>query len=131
MSSAAPLPKWRHKLRTTLNMPNGMGVSLQWRHIGSVEHERTSDDVTLNSAGDPPQLSASVHAENYFDLATTFTFGDSYNLRLGVNNMFDNDPPRITQSAGSCPAGPCNGNTYPGMWDPLGRYFYAGVTLDF
>ena len=30
-----------------------------------------------------------------------------------------------------CPTGPCNGNTYPGTYDALGRYLYAGVTLDF
>ena len=54
-----------------------------------------------------------------------------------MNNVFDNDPPLVTAATpargGSnlCPAGPCNGNTYPGTWDALGRYFYAGVTLDF
>ena len=30
-----------------------------------------------------------------------------------------------------CPTGPCNGNTYPGTYDALGRYVFAGVTLDF
>ncbi len=78
-----------------------------------------------------------IKSHNYFDFATTFTFGDHYNLRLGVNNLFDNDPPLVTggnaNRSGSnlCPAGPCNGNTYPGTWDALGRYFYAGVTLNF
>ena len=54
-----------------------------------------------------------------------------------MNNIFDNDPPLVTGGnaarGGSnlCPAGPCNGNTYPGTWDALGRYIYAGVTLDF
>jgi hypothetical protein len=54
-----------------------------------------------------------------------------------VNNILDNDPPLITggnagvDGTNLCPAGPCNGNTYPGTWDALGRYIYAGVTLDF
>jgi outer membrane receptor protein involved in Fe transport len=110
-------------------MPNGIGWSLQWRMVGKVEHERNSNDGALTGA--PPQLSDKVHAEHYFDWATTYSFGDHYNLRVGVNNIFDNDPPRFTSAAGSCPAGPCNGNTYPGAWDALGRYVYAGVTLDF
>jgi outer membrane receptor protein involved in Fe transport len=129
VASTAPLPKWRHKLRTTLQMPNGIGWSLQWRMVGKVQHERNSNDEALTGA--PPQLSDKVKAQHYFDWATTYSFGDHYHLRVGVNNIFDNDPPLMTSSAGGCPAGPCNGNTYPGTWDALGRYVYAGVTLDF
>ena len=125
VSSSAPLPKWRHKARATLQMPSGVGVSLQWRMMGKVAHE--SEEL----GGATPQLSGKVKAQHYFDLATTYAFGDHYNLRLGVNNLLDNDPPLMTSAAGSCPAGPCNGNTFPGTWDALGRYFYAGVTLDF
>ena len=129
VASTAPLPKWRHKMRATLQMPNGIGWSLQWRMVGKVEHERNSSDDALNGA--LPQLSNKVDAQHYFDWATTYSFGDHYNLRVGVNNILDNDPPLFTSAAGSCPAGPCNGNTYPGTWDALGRYVYAGVTLDF
>ncbi|QNM84085.1 TonB-dependent receptor [Sphingomonas sabuli] len=129
VSSTSPLPEWRHKARATLQTPMGLGVSVQWRHIGSVEHERLGEDI---SAGAPPVLSQKIHAENYIDLAATYSlFNDRLNLRAGVNNVFDNVPPRITGSSGSCPAGPCNGNTYPGLWDALGRYVYAGFTLAF
>jgi iron complex outermembrane receptor protein len=59
------------------------------------------------------------------------------NMRFGVNNLFDNDPPLVTGGnaarGGSnlCPAGPCNGNTYPGTWDALGRLLWVGATIDF
>ena len=129
VSSSAPLPKWRHKMRTSLQMTNGIGLSLQWRYVGKVRHEHHSSDEAL--AGAVPQLSGTIHAENYFDLATTITLGDHYNFRLGLNNLFDNDPPRVTAAQGSCPVGTCNGNTYPGTWDVLGRYIYAGATLNF
>ena len=119
-------------------MPNGIGVSLQWRHVGKVKAETLEDDADSLRRRLPARSGpARSRRSNYFDLATTFTFGDHYNFRLGVNNIFDNDPPLVTGgSAGLggsnlCPAGPCNGNTYPGTWDALGRYFYAGVTLDF
>jgi hypothetical protein len=125
------MPKWRHKLRTTWESPWGLGLSAQWRRTGKVRHERNSDDATLQAAGAPPQLSSRIHAENYIDLAATYTLFDRINLRAGINNVFDNDPPRITSSAGSCPAGPCNGNTYPGVWDALGRYVWMGATIDF
>jgi len=54
-----------------------------------------------------------------------------------VNNILDKDPPFVTSGNGGkpgsslCPTGPCNGNSYPGTWDALGRYIYAGVTLNF
>lgn len=136
VASSAPMPKWRHKLRTTLNTKSGIGVSLQWRRVGKVDAETLDDSNTLNGANNfDPGLHIKSH--NYFDLATTYTFGDHYTFRLGVNNLLDNDPPLVTGGSairpGSnlCPAGPCNGNTYPGTWDALGRYVYAGVTLDF
>ena len=70
-------------------------------------------------------------------MAATYTVWDRVNLRAGVNNLMDNDPPLVTGGnagrAGSnlCPAGPCNGNTYPGTWDALGRLLWVGATIDF
>jgi len=136
VASGAPMPKWRSKSRWTLTMPSGVGISLAWRHVGKVKAETLDDSETLHGEF-PLDPGLHIDAENYFDLATTYTFGDHYNFRLGVNNLFDNDPPLVTGGSASlggsnlCPAGPCNGNTYPGTWDALGRYIYAGVTLDF
>ena len=54
-------------------------------------------------------------------------------LIAGVNNIFDRHPPIIVSSpvTGSCPTAACNGNTYVGTWDYLGRYLWAGATLTF
>jgi iron complex outermembrane receptor protein len=135
-SSTAPMPKWRHKARLSLQMPDGIGLSAQWRYIGKVTAETLSSDETLH--GDFP-LDPGLHikAFSYFDFASTFTIGDHYNLRLGVNNAFDKRPPMVQTGSAAlngsnlCPTGPCNGNTYPGTWDALGRYIYAGATLNF
>lgn len=126
--ASAPLPKWRHKFRTTFQSPIGVGVSLQWRYFGKVRAEEGDFNY------DPGRV---VKAQSYIDLATTFSIGDSYNLRLGVNNLFDKAPPLVTSGNANrpgsnyCPSGPCSGNTYPAAYDALGRYLYAGVTLDF
>ena len=75
-----------------------------------------------------------IPAQSYIDLALTARIGDHYNFRLGVNNIFDRDPPIIGASGtrSSTPARAfCNGNTYPQVYDALGRYIFAGVTLDF
>ena len=136
VASAAPMPKWRHKMRIGLQMPDGIGFSAQWRYVGKVKAETLDSSETLH--GDFP-LDPGLHikGQSYFDLATTFTFGSHFNFRLGVNNVLDKQPPLVTTGSASlngsnlCPTGPCNGNTYPGTWDALGRFVYAGATVNF
>lgn len=134
--AGAPLPKWRHKARLTVNHNSGFGLSLQWRYVGKVTAETISDYETLQGTYtfDP---GLHIGAKSYIDATLTFDIGDAYKFRLGVNNVFDKEPPLVTSGnslrpgSNLCPTGPCNGNTYPGTWDALGRYLFAGVTLDF
>ena len=91
----------------------------------------------IKQRSDKTRARLKVSAENYFDLAGTFNLMDRVSLRAGINNLFDNDPPRITggnanvDGTNLCPNGPCNGNTYPGTWDALGRLLWVGATIDF
>jgi len=59
-----------------------------------------------------------------------------------VNNIADKDPPIVQSGSGGftsdCPTisgiggnSSCNGNTWPGVYDPLGRYLFAHVTAQF
>lgn len=135
-NSGAPLPKWRHKLRTTLDTPVGVSVSLQWRYVGKVKAETLVPNQSLQGAF---TFNPGLHlkAVSYFDLMTSVTIAKQYKFRLGVNNLFDKQPPLVTSGNANrdgsnlCPTGPCNGNTYPATYDALGRYVFAGVTLDF
>lgn len=134
--AGAPLPEWRHKLRATLQTQDGPSISVQWRHIGPVHAETTTDQPSL--AGDFNfDPGTRLKPFNYIDASATFTVGSAYTLRLGVNNVFDLEPPLVTSGnagrGGSnlCPTGPCNGNTYPATYDALGRYLFAGITLNF
>jgi len=126
-----PRPKWRHKLRVTYTAPDGIGLSAQWRYVGKVDLDRASDNPSLSGAFAPHD--ARIGAQSYFDLALTARFGDHYNFRLGMDNILDKEPPIISANGGAsaCQAVFCNGNTYPGTYDALGRYIYAGITLEF
>jgi iron complex outermembrane recepter protein len=131
---SAPSPRWKHKARISFNTPGGVGISGQWRRIGAVKIDFSSANPSLTGAFDA--FSAKLPVQNYFDLATTFRFADKFTFRLGVNNLLDRQPPLVTSGRADgtrspCPSGPCNGNTYPAVYDALGRYLYAGVTLDF
>ena len=123
------IPKYRHKARATLEMPFGLGLSFQWRHLSSGTYEGYSTNPSL--AGKHYALGAHTPAFDYFDLAATYSlFDNSLNLRAGVNNIFDRNPP-LVPSGGECPTGPCNNNVWVTTYDQLGRYIYAGFTLDF
>ena len=129
----SPSSKWRHKARVTLAMKNGIGVSLGWRYVGPVNIEYKNPSSTLS--GSFYNFNSHIKAQNYFDLAANVTIGDHYNWRLGVNNLLDRHPPLVTSGSGafgrSACGGLCNGNTYPGTYDALGRYLYTGITLNF
>jgi outer membrane receptor protein involved in Fe transport len=114
-----PVPKWRHTARVTWEARDTVTVSMFWRY--------TSDLKFLGFFGFDPVPPPKVPAQSYFDLATIFRFEPNYTLRLGVNNIFDREPPLVL----FCGSGACNGNTFPQWYDPLGRYFFAGVTVNF
>jgi len=47
---------------------------------------------------------------------------------LGVNNLFDRRPPIIGGSSNTASGAGVNGNTLAGLYDPLGRMFFAAIT---
>jgi iron complex outermembrane recepter protein len=112
-----PNPEWRHVLRVGLTMPSGLGVSTRWRHFSGVD--------ALTAAGPAEERMSS---RDYFDLTLTARLAQRLNLRVGANNIFDTDPPL---GGGNIPAGFGNGNTFPQVYDALGRYIFAGFTVDF
>jgi outer membrane receptor protein involved in Fe transport len=122
-----PSPSWRHNLRTTWTTGSGKGaVSLNWRYYGGVKLSSNTDNEFL--AGDPVEINSKISAFSYFDLFGSWKLGEKTEVRLGVNNLMDKSPPAI--AAGLLTAFG-NGNTYPGVYDPMGRLLFAGVTIGF
>ncbi|MEQ1497688.1 MAG: TonB-dependent receptor [Novosphingobium sp.] len=126
-----PAPKWRHKLRMTLNTKMGISLSGQWRYFGPVDVDYKNPSSSLS--GNYYNFSSTIQSQSYFDLSMTANVGRNFSWRLGVNNLLDKEPPLVTSGSGAfgASAGGSNGNTYPGTYDALGRYIYTGVTLDF
>ena len=119
-------PVWRAKTRVTLTTPEGIAVSAQWRYFSGTKRDTLSSDPDLATTTTRP-ADRRIAAQNYFDLTLTARIGDHYNFRIGVNNILDREPPIATQ----LPAGSGSGNTYPQVYDSMGRYIFAGFTLDF
>jgi len=78
-------------------------------------------------AGTVFPVDARLGSRSYFDLNATFHAMDKLTFSLGVNNVFDKDPPLVGASMISATSG--NGNTYPGVYDALGRYIYFSATI--
>jgi iron complex outermembrane receptor protein len=132
-------PAWRHVFNTTWATPwDALDITLRWRYIGAAASEQTSSDPQL--AGNALPLTAHIPAYNYLDLSAMFKLYRGVRLQLGVNNITDKDPP-IIASAGKpygsdCPTltpngSSCNGNTFPGTYDALGRFIFAHLSAQF
>ncbi|WP_252181370.1 TonB-dependent siderophore receptor [Azospirillum sp. B4] len=122
-----PNPRWRHQLRTTWSSPwIPATVSINWRFIGPTSLSSNTANAFL--ASDYVGINAKLPSYSYFDLATTYKMTDYLSLRAGVNNILDRDPPAIASGLLSKFG---NGNTYPGIYDPLGRVIFVGATVEF
>lgn len=122
-----PNPNWRHQLRTTWSPPwVDATLSVNWRHLGSVKLSSNTDNPFLS--GTPNIVNAKIDAYNYIDLAATYTLSENLTLRAGANNLFDKAPPAIAAGLLSSFG---NGNTYPGVYDPMGMTLFVGATVDF
>jgi len=121
-------PRWRHSARSTWNTPFGMSLSVNWRHISSLKLAALNPKFNLTSDVSPAY--ARLRAQDYFDVATAFRIEERFELRVGVNNVLDRQPPLIVRNT-AAGGGPANGNTYPEWYDPLGRYVFASLTANF
>ncbi|HEY1929146.1 MAG TPA: TonB-dependent receptor [Caulobacteraceae bacterium] len=132
-----PQPYWRSKARLTWEPQEWpITVSLQWRHIGGVgldvNHVNDPFFNTVLPPGVIDTVEGQLPAFNYFDLSGTWRIKDKITFRAGINNIFAKDPPvisTISPAASTLPFG--NGNTYPNIYDSLGRQIFMGVTADF
>jgi outer membrane receptor protein involved in Fe transport len=121
-------PKWRHVFNATWATPwHGLAADFRWRYIGASESALTSASPFLS--GTPYLPLARIPAYNYFDLNGTVDLGKNFTLRLGVNNIADKAPPLVVGFDCALTAGGlCNGNTFPGVYDALGRYLFVIVS---
>jgi outer membrane receptor protein involved in Fe transport len=123
-----PTPKWRHKFRTTWSSPYNLDLALTWRYYHSVKNDMLDSNPQLAGELDT-QHDAYLSSRSYIDLNAAYRFSKKLALTLGVNNLFDKDPPIASSSSVIGSYG--NGNTYPQVYDSYGRYVYANLTYRF
>ena len=132
-----PVFRWRNTLRTTWSTPwSGLDVSLAWRYFAGTKTEQLSGNPNLTAGagtianGGISNTDAFISSFSYFDLTAAMKITDKVTVRLGVNNIFDKDPPII--GASTLPGPPAgNGNTFPQVYDSLGRFIFGQIIAQF
>jgi iron complex outermembrane recepter protein len=122
-----PAPKWRHKLRGTWSTPWNVDMSLTWRHIDKVDFEGITSNPTLTTPTN--EIDRTLGAREYFDLAASWNATKKLTFSGGINNLLDKDPPITRSNNLSAVFG--NGNTYPQVYDALGRRIFINATYKF
>jgi iron complex outermembrane receptor protein len=135
----APNAKWRHVFNTTWATPwSGLDLTARWRFLSGADSEQISPNAQLAGNGNP--VTQHIKPFSYLDLSTDVTLYKMFKLQVGVNNVLDQNPPIISSGGGGyasdCPTitpngSSCNGNTFPGTYDALGRFFFARLTAQF
>jgi len=115
-----PRPEWKHTFSTNWTTPvDGLNVVGTWRYVGEVDEFGTTADGGNRFTAD---------GQNYLDLSAGYGFamlGGDTQITVGINNIIDEDPP--THGLFNT-ASYSNGNTIPGTWDPLGRFWFVGFS---
>jgi outer membrane receptor protein involved in Fe transport len=122
-----PSPKWRHKLRGSWTTPWNVDLALTWRHVGKVANEGTSSNTLIAASLNP--IDREFGKRDDFDLAASWQATKQLALRGGINNLLDKDPPLANSNTLAATFG--NGNTYPQVYDTLGRRVFLNATYKF
>jgi iron complex outermembrane receptor protein len=85
---------------------------------------------TVNFDGSAPAFGNEIGNYYYHAISAAYTLKDAGPLKsarviVGVNNLFDKDPPFLTSDS------ICKCNSLGGPYDVIGRYFYGRVSLKF
>jgi iron complex outermembrane recepter protein len=134
-SCGNPQPKLQWNARTTLGF-GGTDISLLWRHLDGVTVEPIAPTPQVfggvPTTGGPATVFAAfrnIPAYNYFDLSARQSVGENLQFTFTIQNLLDKDAPLVGNTIGG--TGPNSGNTFPSVYDALGRRFTVAARLKF
>ena len=111
-SCVLPLPEHANRFSVSWSTPWNWLFNMNWRYMSAVDQTQTSAPIDIDS-------------QNYLDLAASWQATENIVLRFGINNLLDEEPPFVPQGVTARE----NGNTYPGIYDPLGSYWFASFSV--
>jgi len=130
-----PRFRYRHSLTTTWRTPWTVDLAVNWRYQSAVDrifsiNPTTGVPVTWTDAGRANWTGARLNAESYIDLTAFWNITSKAQIRAGVRNLLDNDPPAVPQF-GPSPSFTVEGNTVSGVYEAVGRFIFVGANFRF
>ncbi|MGI4810187.1 MAG: TonB-dependent receptor domain-containing protein [Janthinobacterium lividum] len=133
LTSGSPQPEFTWNTRATVTV-KAVDLSVLWRHLSKLKQE------PLDVAADGPGFDGTnaegtsfdaqkIKAFNYFDLSLRTVVGDNLELTLTVQNLMNKKPPIVGTDIGNTAFN--SGNTFPSLYDTLGRRFEVGAQVKF
>jgi outer membrane receptor protein involved in Fe transport len=108
---------YSYRTLTGLNYSVGpASVELQWTHLPTIENSV--------AASQPTTTIQPTRQYNLFNLSAGYGFSQKFSMRLGVDNLFDRQPPIVGAQPGVTDGA---GNTNPSVYDVLGRRYYLSI----
>jgi outer membrane receptor protein involved in Fe transport len=108
-----PLPEYKHRMTVGWSQEK-LTTQLSWRYVGEVNDD---DDDTV-------YFTETISGTNYFDLVAAYSFTDNYRVSVGVDNLFDENPPILGDNQEQA-------NTYPATYDVFGRTYFVRASASF
>ncbi len=112
-------PEWRHIASVRYSWDR-YDAGFRWRHVGKMDY----NDVDGTPLSDVIWLGRGVKAFNYLDLSGSVSVGPAV-VTLGLNNVFDKEPPFVGSSGLAA-----NANAMGG-YDQVGRYIFGSISVKF
>jgi outer membrane receptor protein involved in Fe transport len=136
-AAGAPVFRYRNTWRTTWTTPwNGLDFSVAWRYFSPVQLESLSSNPNLSAgagntiaSGAISNTDARIPSFSYIDLTGSIRLAEKISFRMGINNILDKQAPAIGLT--NQPGTSANGNTFPQVYDALGRYIFGQLTVQF
>jgi outer membrane receptor protein involved in Fe transport len=96
-----------------------LDVNLTWRWIDGMRNAAEwAGPLLFNFT--PILAVPEVGSYTYYDLGLGYRFSDGFELRFGVNNLFDKQPPNLSEAA-------TDHNTDPRLYDVYGRSYFLNL----
>lgn len=125
-SSGSVNPRWRHNLRLEWQTPWHLLLSVRWRFIGRTSFDNNSAQELLQfqEEGFFDPVVTHIASYSYLDLSGMWTALPRLEIRAGVDNVLDRDPPFLPAIDISGAAGSIN--TFP-TYDLVGREIFLAA----
>jgi outer membrane receptor protein involved in Fe transport len=114
-TTASAAPDLKYTFTTSYSYEN-LAVQVVSRFIDSMTHNNLLTNPTAN-----PLTNTGVDSTWYVDLTGSYELTDKITLRLGVNNVTDQEPRLYTPNV--------QANTDPSTYDILGRRYFFGFDM--